>query len=268
MIWISVRSVCGAALPAEETYVGRVRVIRGREYSDERPEHRLDLYLPADRPPAGPTWVCWFGGAFVGGDKAVMARVACRIAAAGMAAAAPNYRLGDALRGVAAWPGVIADARAAVARLRADGAFDAAVSDRLIGLGHSSGAYLAMMVGFTGRRGDPALPHLDAVVNIAGVTDRRGLTGPSTIALFGRDRAGEPALQAEASPVLHVGPLSPPVFTLHGSADRIVSPGHAYKLDAALSAVGVAHRLRVVEGADHDPLTSETMDEILAWSAE
>jgi len=64
----------------------------------------------------------------------------------------------------------------------------------------------------------------------------RGLEGPA---------------YADASPVTHVTPDSPPFLLVHGTADWLVPYAQSEQLHAALTAAGVGCRLVPVDGAQH-----------------
>lgn len=120
-------------------------------------------------------------------------------------------------------------------------------TDHMAVLGHSSAADLAMMVGFT-----PHLKQLEgnggwedqssrvfAVVNIAGVCDRRSELGIRTMYLLGQGYAKNRELRELASPILHISKQSPPVYTLHGEQDEVVPLASARQFDAKLKQAGV-----------------------------
>jgi acetyl esterase/lipase len=147
---------------------------------------------------------------------------------------------------------------------------------RLAALGHSSGAYLALMVGLTAGSAElegpgpwlEASSDVCAVVNIAGVVDRRAGLGTGTAYLLGDGYEKKAELRRLASPVVHVGPHSPPIYTLQGEADTIVVPASAEQLAAAMQAAGVEHRLHLAPAAGHDPVTFETLGDVARWLTE
>lgn len=242
-------------------------------YSKTKLSHQtLDLYLP-EGPGPFPVTVCYFGGAFVIGDKQSMAEVCRFLAAHGIAAAAPGYYLTDTLSGRAAWPRNINDAKCAVRFLKEHAGEYHLDPEKVAVLGHSSGAYLALLVGFT-----PHLPQLEgdggwheqssrvaAVVDISGVCDRRGDEGMGTKYLLGRGFAKNPELRKLASPIVHIGQNTPPVYLLHGSRDPVVPIASSRQLADALQKAGVSHRLHIVPEADHDPITPETLKSVTTW---
>jgi len=229
-------------LPSVESYGERIVVKSDITFSKEGREYqKLDLYLPRGEGPF-PVVVCWFGGGFTGGSKTGMARVCAFLADKGIAAAAPGYYLARPKEGKPGWPQNIHDAKCAVRFLRAHAKQYHLNGDRIAGLGHSSGAYLALMVGLTptveeleGEDGwAEQSSRLSGVVNIAGVCDRRGSLGTGTLNLLGQGYEDKSDLRKLASPVVHVAKDSPPIYTLHGDDDKIVLPDSAKQLDEAL----------------------------------
>lgn len=257
-------------LPDPASYGDRVEIRRNVAYGSD-PHRRLDLYRPRGDGPF-PVVVCWFGGGFTKGSRAGMARVAAFLAAEGFAAAAPEYFLANADEGRPGWPRNLHDAKAAVRFLRSRAAELKLDGRRMSGLGSSAGSWLAMMTAFTPDRPDLDEPGADgtstalqAVVNIAGVVDRRGAFGTGTRHLLGLGFEGKPDLRALASPVLHLTAKSPPVYTLHGLKDEQVTPDSARALDARLRELGVDHCLHWVAEAGHQPMSAEALSSIACW---
>jgi acetyl esterase/lipase len=269
----------GENLPSVASYGDRVVVHRDIAFSTEG-HQKLDLYLPRSAGTEAlkplPVVVCWFGGAFVGGNKEGMAKVAAFLADKGFAAAAPNHIIADPKNGKCGWPQNLYDCKCAVRFLRAHAKKYHLDPERVAGLGHSSGAYLAMMVAFTPDRKDLEGPggwadqssRLIAVVNISGVCDRREGLGTGTLNLLGPGYEMKPDLRALASPIVHIRRNSPPVYTLHGAEDKTVLPDSARQLDAALRAAGVEHRLNLMPGLGHNPVTVETFAPVAEWLKE
>lgn len=121
-------------------------------------------------------------------------------------------------------------------------------SDRVVVVGHSAGAHLALNVAH--RPGFPG----EAVVSVGGVLDLEEAAAA---------RRGDGSVERfdpshETSPL--TAPLPPvPVLLAHGEADRVVPADHSRVYDQHLSAGDVPHRLSVLEGIGHfdalDPST-------------
>jgi carboxymethylenebutenolidase len=117
------------------------------------------------------------------------------------------------------WAGISADIRAAVAALRADG-----VSDVLT-IGFCMGGRMSFLAATLG-------------LDLAGVI---GLYGT----LVGPWRNDAPA------PVDEADGIAAPVLGLFGGADQAIPAEHVEAFEAALTRVGVAHRLVTYDGAPH-----------------
>lgn len=258
-------------LPEVASHGDRIEVRKDIAFGAE-PYQKLDLYLPRGDGPF-PLVVCWFGGGFTGGDKGGMARVGALLASKGIAAAAPNYYLADKGGERPGWPRNLHDAKAAVRFVRSKAAEWRVDSARVAGLGSSSGAYLALLVGFTPHvrelEGNGAAPEessrLAAVVTLAGVCDRRKSLGTGTLALLGKGYEEKDDLRAIASPIVYVGAKTAPVYILHGDQDKTVDVSSGRQLDEALTSAGVSHKLHLVAGAGHDPNSAEAMESIVEW---
>ena len=260
-------------LPDPASYGDKIDIRKDIAFGTE-PQQKLDLYLPKGDGPF-PAVVCWFGGGFTGGNKSGMARVGAFLASKGFAAAAPGYLLADKEGDHPGWPKNLHDAKAAVRFVRAKAKEWHLDPTRVAALGHSSGAYLALMVGFT-----PHLKELEgegasrdesssvlAVVDIAGVCDRRRSLGTGTVALLGKGYEEKDDLRVLASPIVYVGPRTVPVYILHGEQDKTVDVSSAKQLAEALEASKVRHTLHLV-AAGHDPISLEAMEPVAGWLGE
>jgi acetyl esterase/lipase len=115
---------------------------------------------------------------------------------------------------------------------------------RIVIMGESAGAHLAMMAAF--RAG----VHVAAVVNFYGVSDLVPLLGRSSI------KAVLPAtdMQKEAralSPLTYIRYGLPPVFSIHGTADEIVPQEQTAILTKALIDAGGEAFAFYLEGGKH-----------------
>jgi acetyl esterase/lipase len=267
------RQLRAEELPKIETYADRIVITKDIAFVKEGQAYqKLDLYLPKGDGPF-PVVVCWFGGGFTGGNKGGMARLCAFLADKGIAAVAPGYFLAVPKEEKRAWPLNVQDAKCAVRFLRANAKTYHLDGGRVAGLGHSSGAYLALMVGLTsglkdleGSGGSEDQPSaLTAIVNISGVSDRRGGLGTGTLYLLGKGYQDNLDLRTLASPVMHISKQSPPIYTLHGEEDKTVLPDSAQRLDAALKAAGVEHETQIVPKLGHNPINIETMGKVREW---
>jgi acetyl esterase/lipase len=219
---------------------------------------RLDLYKPAQASGAVPCVLVFHGGAWFSGNKRDMAPVCEAMARAGLAAATVEYRLAPKDR----WPAQIDDCRAALGYLASNAGKHGLRADRFGACGASAGGHLALLLGLEppGRAdaetSSPPAARIVAVFNIFGPTDVRedfepNLRNMVSNALIGKKYEDALEFAKEFSPVAHVRPTSPPVFTMHGDKDTVVPVRQAHRLDEALKAAGVRHELRIVPGMGH-----------------
>ncbi|MBI5689027.1 MAG: alpha/beta hydrolase [Verrucomicrobia bacterium] len=257
------------SLPGPAHYGAAIEVVQ--EIAFGKSEHqKLDLYRPASGEPT-PVVVCWFGGAFWGGNPWDMTGVASFLASRGFAAVAPGYFLGTKEGSRAAWPQAVHDAKAAVRFVRANASQLKVDGGRVVALGYSSGAYLAAMVGYTPNlrelEGEGAnldvSSRVSAVVAMAGVYDRRRDLG-LPLGLLGKGYEEKIDLRVATSPVIYVHSRSVPTYLLHGRDDTVADVSSATQLAGVLAAAGVRHELRLVE-TGHYPISAAELERIVEW---
>lgn len=236
------------------------------------PRQALDLYLPANRTGGArlPVVVYIHGGGWYRGSKdAGRAWLQPLVETGAYAGVAINYRLS----GEATWPAPIHDAKAAIRWIRAQADRHGLEPDRIGVAGASAGGTLALLLGvgagvleLAGRVG----PHLEAdtrvqcVVNLFGRVNflaepASARAAPSTAealagrmkALFGGPLEDRTDVARLASPVRHITPGDPPVFTIHGTGDPTVPYAQALELDESLRRAGVPHLLLEMTGYGH-----------------
>jgi acetyl esterase/lipase len=247
----------GVAIERDVTYL-----------APERAE-KLDLYLPAHRPPGvhSPAVVIIHGGGWTGGDKAQLRefRIGTTLARAGYVCASVEYQKNGPDR----WPTNLKDCKNAVRFLRAHAAKYRVDGENIGVLGGSAGGHLALMVGYTPGilQLSPESPYpgvrddVKVVVDLYGITDllTRQATGPDgtpngklrAAGLFPDPRGENVAKWKLASPVNHVSKSSPPTLILHGTADTTVDREQSIQLARALAAAGVEHELKLLPGIGH-----------------
>jgi acetyl esterase/lipase len=220
----------------------------------------LDLYAPRDLPGPLPAILIVHGGGWVRGTKEEFEGCGQVLAAWGYVAVVVSYRLAPQHR----FPAQIEDAKCAVRWLRANAARYRVDPERVVALGVSAGALLALLLGLTGpedgfegQGGNPGQSsRVQAVINFMGPTDltRPGWAPTTEILftkLFGGSRKEMPDVYRAASPITYVRRGAPPVLTVHGTADEFVPDDQAVRLDEALRAVGAVSWLEHLPGKDH-----------------
>lgn len=210
------------------------------------PRQRLDVYSPRRASGQAPVVVFFYGGGWDSGRRQDYAFVGRALARRGYVTVIPDYRLYPEAR----WPAFLQDGAQAVAWARAHASSYGGDPGRLVLMGHSAGAYNAMMLGLDGRwLGEVGLkPGRDirAVVGLSGPYDFLPLRSPRLKTIFGPE-----AQQAETQPIAYAGEGAPPLWLATSLSDRYVDPGNTSRLAAAVRARGGVAAVRVYPGLNH-----------------
>jgi acetyl esterase/lipase len=222
---------------------------------------KLDLYRP-DKP-NGKVVLFLYGGSWDSGSKDDYLFVAQALASAGHTVVVPDYRLYPAVR----FPAFVEDGAGAV-RWSAD-RFGA---DKLILMGHSAGAHIALLLSANTRYLEAAgvdRLKLRGAIGLAGPYDFLPLKSAKLIAIF--DGANNPDI--EAITFAHA-PL-PPILLIHGTSDTTVYPRNSTSLAAAWRAAGAAVELKLYPDVGHVDVVAAmsgllsrrapTRPDVLAW---
>lgn len=206
----------------------------------------LDVYAPRRMDTARPVAVFLYGGGWERGRKWDYGWVAQALAARGYVVVLPDYRLYPQVR----FPEFLNDSAQAVRWAVDHAAAYGGDPSRVVLLGHSAGAYNAVMLGlapsYLQHAGvDPA--RIVGVVGIAGPYDFLPLKGHMAD-VFG---VGDPAA---TQPVKLVRADAPPMLLVTGSADTIVDPRETASLGAALRAAGAQVEARSYPGVGHNEI--------------
>lgn len=221
-------------------------VARGVAYgSAER--QKLDIYAP--RAKAGPRKIVVFlyGGSWSSGDREDYAFVGRALAANGFVTVVPDYRLVPAVR----YPAFVQDSAMAVAWTYRHARDYGATPGQVYVVGHSAGAYNAMMVAlapeFLQAEGlSPSI--LRAAVGLSGPYDFLPLDQTETREAFKgvRDLASTQPINRVRS-----DRKTPAILLLHGKDDDFVEPRNSEALASALRKAGHAAELRLYPHANH-----------------
>jgi acetyl esterase/lipase len=206
----------------------------------------LDLYRPATPGTApAPVVVFFYGGSWTSGERRDYRFVGQALAAEGIVAIVPDYRLSPAV----AFPTFVEDGAAAVAWAAANAARYGGDPDRIVVVGHSAGAYIAALLAtdpsYLAAQGLP-LTRIRGMVGEAGPYSFHPLSWVPT-----RDVFAGLTEEDKARPIAQVGPQARPMVLLHGAADDTVKPSNTTEMADRLHAAGVPVETRLYPGLGH-----------------
>ncbi len=212
------------------------------------PRQRLDIYAPTQPAPPGgwPSVVFFYGGSWNSGERADYAFVGSALAARGVLALVPDYRLYPEVR----YPEFLNDSARALAWGLSHSAALGGDPKRVFAMGHSAGAYNAAMLALD-PRWLAATGHVPA--ELAGWI---GLAGPYDF--FPTDNVDaqpvffHPDYPPRAQPIEFPSASAPRSFLGAPVHDTLVSPTRSTRsLAVALEAAGAPVTLRMYERASH-----------------
>ncbi|MBF0528418.1 MAG: alpha/beta hydrolase, partial [Deltaproteobacteria bacterium] len=220
--------------------------------------HRLDVYVPENRPGPLPLMVWIHGGGWKQGDKE-----RCRIlpwTEKGYVVASINYRLSQQEK----FPAQIMDCKAAIRWLRAQADRFNIDANKIVAWGESAGGHLASLLGTSGdvaEWGDGARIGSSRVqlvidwygrANLGNVCQDPAMTNSNSAQLLGGCQDRDSAqLAKKASPIVYVSPDDPPFLIMHGELDQVVPLSQSEEFATALKKAGVEAQLIVIKGAGH-----------------
>jgi len=217
---------------------------RGQAYG-EGPRQRLDVYAPRGPREKLPVAVFFYGGSWDSGRRQDYGWVGRALASRGFVAVVADYRIYPEVR----YPGFLEDGAQAVKWAVDHAAQYGGDPERLVLLGHSAGAYNAVMLGLDGRYlaaagVDPR--HVKAIAGLSGPYDFLPIKSEIVERIFG----GADDLPA-TQPLAYVTKDSPPAFLATGDADDMVWPRNTVALAKRLREAGVEVEERHYPGVDH-----------------
>jgi len=231
-----------------------IRLAAAAQFGTDRAQ-RLELFLPTDPAldpaitgRALPIVVFIHGGAWVSGDPHDYRFIARNLAPAGHAVVLAGYRLETGGR----YPAMLEDGAAMLRWIGRHAAPLGGDASQIVLMGHSAGAYNAVMLGLDRRwAADSGLPadSICGIVGMAGPYDFLPLDDPGTIGAFGH--ADD---LAQTQPINHVHGDAPPLLLIHGAADRRVLPRHSLALARAMASCGGSSDTHMLPGIGHEGL--------------
>jgi len=209
------------------------------------PRQRLDIYLPSGPVARAPVAFFIYGGSWSSGDKGTYGFVGDAFASRGYVTVIADYRLVPEVR----FPAFIEDGAAALATVHRIIGRYGGDGDRLHLLGHSAGAYNAMMLAldprYLARAGVPQSA-IRAAAGLSGPYDFLPFDVAATRAAFGNARN-----PAETQPISFARRGAPRIFLGTGTADTTVLPRNTDALAARLQGAGVPVTVRKYDGVGH-----------------
>jgi acetyl esterase/lipase len=223
-----------------------------RYAEDTGPAATLDLYR-SDSSGRRPCVVIVHGGSWSSGDSKQLPELNTYLANRGYHVASVNYHKAPEWQS----PTPLEDVRKALAYLRSRADQLNIDTSRLVILGRSAGAQIALMAAY-----QDAGPGLKGVISFYGPADMIwGYSKPASRWVMDSRRVMEnylggtykqvPGRYQSASPIEHVSENSPPTLIIHGRNDVLVAYEHSTRLAAKLENKGVPHYLLTLPWATH-----------------
>lgn len=226
------------------------------------PRQRMDIYVPPGGGEA-PRPVVFFiyGGSWANGAKETYAFVGDALSSRGFVTVIADYRLVPEVR----FPAFIEDGALALRFVRDNIARFGGAARELHLMGHSAGAYNAMMLTLDRRYLAGAGLHSNVVRSAI------GLSGPYDFLPFDIDVTkaafGNARLPAQTQPVNFARHDAPPIFLATGSDDSTVLPRNSQRLAQALRSAGAKSvSLKIYPGLGHAG-TITAISRLLQWQA-
>jgi acetyl esterase/lipase len=250
--------LCATAAEAQShkvTVVRNVDYVANADFPDAK--DRLDVYVPAGATNA-PVIFSIHGGLLMAGDRSEETFVGQRFAAAGYVTVVISYRLSPRV----SHPAHVQDAAAALAWVKRNVKQHGGDPERVIVIGHSAGAYLAMLLATDPRYlGAHKLSPADirGLVPVSGFywVEKPGVAPDRPTSVWGTDQK----VWIDASPAHHLRAGLPPILLIDTDGDEDWRQQQKVDLAAALRAAGnkdvTTHQ---VKGRTHMSVWTEMLD--------
>lgn len=226
---------------------GAIRQVAAMRYGSD-PAQKLEMFVPQGA--KGPLPVVMFihGGSWASGDPHDYRFIARTLCARGYAVVLAGYRLYPKAR----YPAMLEDGAAALRWVHENAAKFGADPARLALMGHSAGAYNAVMLTLDRQWLDHAGLDERAIrgtVALAGPFDFLPFDTDATIDTFGA--APDPSM---TQPINFVRGDAPPLLLVTGDADTRVKPRNSRRLARLLTEAGVPNQPVLLEGVTHEKI--------------
>lgn len=216
---------------------------------------RAEVLLPRSASDAlRPAALLVHGGGWQNRTPRDMAGIAERLAERGFVTVNIEHRFAPEHR----FPAQLHDLQQAMAWLHDNAEAWRVDSDRIVGVGFSSGAHLVSLLALAGAEGPLAEPHGGDHARLAAVL-AGGIPsdlfkfpdGRLVVEFLGGTRAEVPEQYALASPARQINGRPPPFFLFHGTWDRLVPLDHSTDFQRALVESGGETELYLQHGRGH-----------------
>lgn len=220
---------------------GDTRVLAENIFFGKDARQALDIYAPKATG-TYPVILFFYGGSWASGQRQDYGFAARALASRGYVVVVPDYRLVPAY----AFPAFVEDGAAALRWTVENIASHSGDPARIAVMGHSAGAYIALMLAL-----DPRWLGANSPVKAA-----VGLAGPYDFLPFAPNGAADRAFGhvkdlKSTQPITFAGSAKPPVLLLQGEADDTVFPHNAKNLAAALKAAGSSADVKLYPDLGH-----------------
>jgi acetyl esterase/lipase len=208
--------------------------------------HSLDVYQPRKAASARPVVVFLYGGGWDQGAKEDYRFVGQTLAAQGFVTFVPDYRVYPAVR----YPAFLQDNALAVRWVKDHAAEYGGDPGKLFLMGHSAGAYGAVMLGVDRRwlRAVGMDPRRDlrGVIGLAGPYDFLPLHSDELKIIF-----GPPQARPDTQPINHVDGQAPPMLLMTDLGDKVVDPGNTQRMATRIKEKGGKVETATFPGLSH-----------------
>jgi acetyl esterase/lipase len=236
----SVMGALAAATPAHGA-----RIVRGLPYG-QGPRHKLDVYAPPHGAGRLPVVVFFYGGSWQMGDRKAYAFVGRALAAKGFVAVVPDYRVYPNVN----YPDFLRDSAEAVRWTRDHVGDYGGDPGRIFLMGHSAGAYNAVMLALDRRWlaavGMDPTRDIKGALGLAGPYDFLPITDKTLKVIF-----GPPSTWPSTQPIAHADAKDPPLWLAAGDKDMVVDPGDSTRLAERVREVGGRAEAKIYPSMTH-----------------
>jgi acetyl esterase/lipase len=195
-----------------------------------------------------PVVIFWYGGGWAKGDRTSYAFAGRALAREGFLVVIPDYRKVPDVH----FPDFLDDGAEAVRWVQDNIAQYGGDPERMAFMGHSAGAYEAVMLALDSKRlvaagADPA--KVKAAVGLSGPYDFFPFDSPRSIAAF-----SQWPTPAETQPITFARADAPPLLLVTSDGDETVRPRNANNLGARLRELGAPVEVKNYGPLDHEEI--------------